>query len=152
MRLNPPVKHPLTRSDGNSGWWAPNLESLRSPDLAAHVRLQVVAATTPAAAAQLACRSTKRAAESQVCCDCTRCGQSLDTKSLHKFLDASAGLKVIYTDNSLEFGKACEGHLWWSHCTPIFHRSETNGVAERVVCSVKEGASAILLQSGLDEK
>ena len=30
-------------------------------------------------------------------------------------------------------------------------RSETNGIAERAVCRVKEGTSAVLLQSGLDE-
>ena len=53
---------------------------------------------------------------------------------------------VIYTDNSLEFGKACED-LSWS--TP--HRSETNGIAERAVRRVKEGTSAVLLESGLDE-
>ena len=32
------------------------------------------------------------------------------------------------------------------------HRSETNGIAEIAVRRVKEGTSAILLQSGLDEK
>ena len=40
--------------------------------------------------------------------------------------------KVIYTDNSLEFGKACED-LSWNHCTSTPHRSETNGIAERAV-------------------
>ena len=58
--------------------------------------------------------------------------------------------KVIYTDNSLEFGKACED-LSWNHCTSTPHRSETNGIAERAVRRVKEGNSAVLLQSGLDE-
>ena len=58
--------------------------------------------------------------------------------------------KVIYTDNSLEFGKACED-LSWNHCTSTPHRSETNGIAERAVRRVKEGTSAVLLQSGLDE-
>ena len=59
--------------------------------------------------------------------------------------------KVIYTDNSLEFGKACED-LSWNLCTPTPHRSETNGIAERAVRRVKEGTSAVLLQSGLNEK
>ena len=58
--------------------------------------------------------------------------------------------KVIYTDNSLEFGKACED-LSWNHCTSTPQRSETNGLAERAVRSVKEGTFAVLLQSGLDE-
>ena len=58
--------------------------------------------------------------------------------------------KVIYTDNSLEFGKLCED-LSWNHCTSTPHRSETNGIAERAVRRVKEGTSAVLLQSGLNE-
>ena len=57
---------------------------------------------------------------------------------------------VIETDNSLEFGKACED-LSWNHCTSTPHRSETNGIAERAVRRVKEGTSAVLLQSGLNE-
>ena len=51
--------------------------------------------------------------------------------------------------NSLEFGKACED-LSWNHCTSTPHRSETNGIAERAVRRVKEGTSAVLLQSGLN--
>ena len=31
------------------------------------------------------------------------------------------------------------------------HRSETDGIAERAVRRVKEGTSAVLLQSGLNE-
>ena len=58
--------------------------------------------------------------------------------------------KVIYTDNSLEFGQACED-LSWNHCTSTPHRSETNGIAERAARRVKEGTSAVLLQSGLNE-
>ena len=71
-------------------------------------------------------------------------------RSLQKFLEPERNLKVIYTDNSLEFGKACED-LSWNHCTSTPHRSETNGIAERAVRRVKEGSSAVFLQSGLDE-
>ena len=51
---------------------------------------------------------------------------------------------------SLEFGKVCEDRSW-NHCTSTPHRSETNGIAERAVRKVKEGTSAVLLQSGLNE-
>ena len=67
-----------------------------------------------------------------------------------KNLEPDRKPKVIYTDNSLEFGKACED-LSWNHCTSTPHRSETNGIAERAVRRVKEGTSAVLLQSGLHE-
>ena len=71
-------------------------------------------------------------------------------RSLQKLLEPERKPKVIYTDNSLEFGKACED-LSWNHCTSTPHRSETNGIAERAVRRVKEGTSAVLLQSGLKE-
>ena len=71
-------------------------------------------------------------------------------RSLQKFLEPERKPKVIYTDKSLEFGKACED-LSWNHCTSTPHRSETNGIAERAVRRVKEGTSAVLLQSGLNE-
>ena len=48
-------------------------------------------------------------------------------------------------DEQTKFGK-------WNHCTSTPHRSETNAIAERAVRRVKEGTSAVLLQSGLDEK
>ena len=44
-------------------------------------------------------------------------------RSLQKFLEPDRKPKVIYTDNSLEFGKACED-LSWNHCTSTPHRSE----------------------------
>ena len=72
-------------------------------------------------------------------------------KSLMKFLEPTRKPKVSYTDNSLEFGKSCE-QLSWHHCTSTPHRSETNGIAERAVRRLKEATSAVLLQSGLDEK
>ena len=71
-------------------------------------------------------------------------------RSLQNFLEPDRNPKVIYTENSLEFGKACED-LSWNHCTSTPHRSETNGIAERAVRRVKEGTSAVLLQSGLNE-
>ena len=71
-------------------------------------------------------------------------------RSLQKFLEPERKPKVIYTDNSLEFGKVCED-LSWNHCTSTPHRSETNGIAERAVRREKEGTSAVLLQSGLNE-
>ena len=76
---------------------------------------------------------------------------SQETKrNLQKFLEPDRKPKVIYTDNSLEFGKACED-LSWKLCTSTPHRSETNGIAERAVRRVKEGTSAVLLQPGLNE-
>ena len=71
-------------------------------------------------------------------------------RSLQKFLEPDRKPKVIYSDTSLEFGKACED-LSWNHCTSTPHRSETNGIAQRAVRRVKEGTSAVLLQSGLNE-
>ena len=71
-------------------------------------------------------------------------------RSLQNYLEPDRNPKVIYTDNSLEFGKTCED-LSWNHCTSTPHRSETNGIAERAVRRVKVGTSAVLLQSGLDE-
>ena len=71
-------------------------------------------------------------------------------RSLQKFLEPDRKPKVIYTSHSLEFGKACE-NLSWNHCTSTPHRSETNWIAERAVRRVKEGTSAVLLQSGLNE-
>ena len=71
-------------------------------------------------------------------------------RSLKKFLEPDGKPKVIYTDNSLEFGNACED-LSWNHCRSTPHRSGTNGITERAVRRVKEGTSAVLLQSGLNE-
>ena len=67
-------------------------------------------------------------------------------RSLQKFLEPDRKPKVIETDNSMEFGKTCEDPSW-NHCTSTPHRSETNGAVRRV----KEGTSAVLLQSGLNE-
>ena len=71
-------------------------------------------------------------------------------EKLAKILGTREETKVIYTDNSLEFGKACED-LSWNHCTSTPHRSETNGIAERAVRRVKEGTSAVLLQRNVTD-
>ena len=67
-------------------------------------------------------------------------------RSLLEFFETSHRPKVVLTDNSMEFGKACED-LSWNHRTSTPHRCETNGIAERAVRRVKEGTSAVLLQS-----
>ena len=71
-------------------------------------------------------------------------------RTLQKFLEPERKPRVICIDNSLEFGKACED-LSRNHCTSTPHRSETDGIAKRAVRRVKEGTSAVLLQSGLNE-
>ena len=76
-------------------------------------------------------------------CPCKNKTSQETQRSLHKFLEPERKPKV-------EFGKACED-LSWNHCTSTPHRSETNGIAERAVRRVKEGTSAVLLQSGLNE-
>ena len=57
----------------------------------------------------------------------------------------------LFTDNFMEFGNACED-LSWNHRSSTPHRSETSGIAERAARRIKEGTSAVLLQSGLDER
>ena len=83
-------------------------------------------------------------------CPCKTNTSQETQRSLQKFLEPERKPKVICTDRYLEFGKACED-LSWNHCTSTPHRSETNGIAERAVRRVKEGTSAVLLQSGLNE-
>ena len=74
-----------------------------------------------------------------------------NTKELAKVLGSQIGIPKSFTLTiPLEFGKACED-LSWNHCTSTPHRSETQGIAERAVRRVKEGTSAVLSQSGLDE-
>ena len=72
-------------------------------------------------------------------------------RAYKKFLESTRKPKVIYTNNSLEFGESCE-ELSWNHCTFTRYRSETNGIAGRAVRRVKERTPAVLLQSGLDRK
>ena len=71
-------------------------------------------------------------------CPCKNKTSQETQRSLQKFLEPTI------------FGKVCED-LSWNHCTSTPHRSETFCVAQRAVRRVKEGTSAILLQSGLNE-
>ena len=63
-------------------------------------------------------------------------------RSLQKFLEPERKPKVIYTDNSLEFGKACED-LSWNHCTSTPHRSESNGTSTSIRHRPIQGESNI---------
>ena len=71
-------------------------------------------------------------------------------KSLRKFLELSEKPKVIYTDNSLEFGKSCE-ELSWNHraSAPIDPR-RMDLLREQYAESRKE-LMQVVLQAGLDE-
>ena len=69
---------------------------------------------------------------------------------LRRFCGPQSNPKHVYTDNSLELKKALND-LHFNHDTSTPHRSETNGIAERAVRRVKEGAACQLVQSGFDE-
>ena len=69
-------------------------------------------------------------------------------KNLMKFLELTRVPHVIHTDDSLEFGKSLRGVILESlyvNTTQIRNKWD----AERAVRRVKEGTSAVLLQSGL---
>ena len=102
--------------------------------------------------------------QSQIRCRGTRSCHSVDTilsvwkqkfawygQESTKVSRAVTEAKSYLYGQFIEFGKSCE-ELSRNHRTSTTHRSETKGIAERVVRRVKEGTSAVLLQSGLDEK
>ena len=68
-----------------------------------------------------------------------------------RFHSLLISLSSFFSSYSLDFGMACE-NISWNRCTSTPHRSETNGIAERAIRRVKEGTSAILLQSRLRRK
>ena len=75
-----------------------------------------------------------------------------DGKRVHEsFLSRQKSRKLFLQTIHWNFGESCED-LSWNHRTSTPHRSETNGIAERAARRVKECASAVLLQSGLDEQ
>ena len=78
--------------------------------------------------------------------------QDLATQRLQSYpckTNSPQGAGKTNTDNSLEFGKACE-ELSWNHCKSTPHRSETNGIAERALRRIKEGthASGVVIRLG----
>ena len=67
-------------------------------------------------------------------------------KSVQKFVPPDQTPGISHTENSLEFHRACED-LCWDHDESTPYRSETNEIAEYAVRGVKEGTSALLVQS-----
>ena len=60
-------------------------------------------------------------------------------------------VKYLYSDNSRELEKAA-GELGWSHPTSTPYRPQSNGVMERQVRTLEEGARTALLQAGLPHR
>ena len=71
--------------------------------------------------------------------------------SVQRFLGPGVKASHAYSDNAKEIIKAMED-MGIVHDTSTPHRSETNGVIERAGRRVKEGTSACLVQSGLNEE
>ena len=73
-----------------------------------------------------------------------------DGKEFYESSSSCRKNKLFVLTNHWKIRKSCED-LSWNHRTSTSHRSETNGIAERAV-RVKQTLSAVLLQSGLDDK
>ena len=72
-------------------------------------------------------------------------------KDLQKFLESTRKTKSHFYRQFLRIWQVLR-KLSWNFCTLTSHRPETNGIPERAVRGVQEVTSAVLLQSGLDEK
>ena len=82
----------------------------------------------------------------------TKSSHETEKSLFHKILGSRRKHRKLKTQTTRwNFWRACE-ILSWNHCTSTPHRSETNGIAEREVRRINEGTSAVLLQSGLDER
>ena len=81
-------------------------------------------------------RSRHSGIQSYPCKNKTKTSQQTE-KSLRNFPEPTQKPKVIYTDNSFEFGKSCE-EVSWNHRTATTHRSESSGIAERAVRRAKK--------------
>ena len=73
-----------------------------------------------------------------------------DTKSCFQHFLGSVIPKKVYTDGSHEFKNALKS-LGLPHDVATPHRPQTNGIAERAVKRILEGARCLLKQSGLPE-
>ena len=71
--------------------------------------------------------------------------------SLRRFLPPVQKPGRVYPDNSREFAKACQD-LQWTHDANTSHRSETNGIAERVVRPVKKGTARAMVQKSFPKQ
>ena len=101
---------------------------------------------------------------SPICCGGARLGYSMDSiisVQTKNFTGNRKELaKVLVADQETQshlhwkIPRICQG-LWRSFVESLHvnrHRSETNGIAEWASRRIKEGTSAVLSQSGLDEK
>ena len=70
---------------------------------------------------------------------------------IQRYLGPTFKAKHTYSDNAKEFVKAMQD-MGVVHDTSTPNRSETNGVIERAVRRLREGTSACLVQSGLNEE
>ena len=73
------------------------------------------------------------------------------TEALQHFVGPAEKVNLFYTDDAPELNAAAK-HLKWRHDTSTPGRPQNNGVAERVVRTVLEGARAILHASGLPSR
>ena len=73
------------------------------------------------------------------------------TEALQHFVGPAEQFIFFYTDDAPEL-KAAAKHLKWRHDTSTPGRPQNNGVAERAVRTVLEGARAILHASGLPSR
>ena len=81
----------------------------------------------------------------------TKTSQETEKNSTRVYRNRLRSQKLFIRTIYLEFGKYCE-ELSWYYRTTTLHRSETSGIAERAVYVEQKETSAVLLQSGSDDK
>ena len=73
------------------------------------------------------------------------------TEALQHFVGPTEKVNLFYTDDAPELKAAAKG-LGWRHSTSTPGRPQNNGIAERAVRTVLDGARAILHASGLPSR